>query len=62
MVLAQSQSPEMAQPQALQGEEPLAPLTRLVSVMTLYLLSVLLLILTALLVTQRRSKKWHLVL
>jgi hypothetical protein len=37
MVLALSQLPEMGQPQALQVEEPLEPLTRLVSVMTLYL-------------------------
>jgi hypothetical protein len=40
MVPAQSQSPEMAQLLAWQVEEPLAPLTALVSVMTLYLLFV----------------------
>jgi hypothetical protein len=45
----------MAQSLALQVEEPLEPLTALVSVMTLYLLSVWVLTLTALLVTQRRS-------
>jgi hypothetical protein len=37
MVLALSQLPEMAQLPHLQVEEPLELLTRLVSVMTLYL-------------------------
>jgi hypothetical protein len=39
MVPELSQSLGMAQQSALQVEEPLAPLTALVSVMTLYLLS-----------------------
>jgi hypothetical protein len=40
MVPELSQSPEMAQPLALQVEAPLELLTLLVSVMTLFLLSV----------------------
>jgi hypothetical protein len=48
MVLAQLESSVMAQSLALQVEEPLEPLTPLVSVMTLYLLSVWVLTLTGL--------------
>jgi hypothetical protein len=46
----------MAQPLALQVEEPLELLTQSVSSMMPYLLSVWVPTLTALLVTQRRSK------
>jgi hypothetical protein len=46
MVLALSRLLGMAQPLALQVEEPLEPLTQSVSSMTLYLLSVLVLTLT----------------